>query len=30
MIVGLSELPTLAGKMLDGNIRGRYVVDPAI
>ena len=30
MIVGLSELPSLAQQMLEGNIRGRYVVDPRI
>ena len=30
MIVGLSELPSLADKMLQGQIRGRYVVDPRI
>ena len=30
MTVGLSELPSLAEKMLSGHIRGRYVVDPGV
>ena len=30
MIVGLTQLPSLAKKMLEGNIRGRYIVDPNI
>ena len=30
MTVGLSQLPSIAEKMLAGNIKGRYVVDPSI